>query len=304
MKTFLQVTFLTFLTTFYSTGQVSMRLVPELNSIPNQLKANIFLLNNGNKDVALAGQNYRLYYNSKSAKFTEEITTYLPSSYTKIQTVQHFFNQDASGYGKISFEKNLGFINLACDYNLETTNPVILKPQSDVIIFSLVFEVSDFNNFEVLWADESITNGYATAFNELAQVEADSLSTLSIAELVVDGGFDKSFELVSEYTDVAVGNVYQTSSGGIRKDRSLSMPTVEVNQGQFVIMGQCLECQKKLLQLNIKELKLFEDHSVFRQVDDKVSADRFFRQFKNMGFSNVKIYKVDAFGSLEAIKTN
>jgi hypothetical protein len=179
-----------------------------------------------------------------------------------------------------------------------------LKPQSDVLIFSLVFEVSDINNFEIIWADENITHGYATAFNELAQVEADSLITLSISELIIDSGLNKSFELVSEHTDAPIGNIYQTSNGGINNDKSLNMPTLELSQGQFVIIGQCLDCQKKLKQLNIKELKLFEDHLVFRQVDDKGNADRFFRQFKNMGFSNVKIYKVVASGSLEIIKTN
>jgi hypothetical protein len=303
MKTFLQVTFLTLLTTFYSAGQVSMTLVPELNGIPNQLKANIFLVNKSNKDVALAGQNYRLYYNSKSAKFTGDITTNLPGSYTKIQTVQHFYDQDASGYGNISFERNLGFINLACDYNLETINPVLLKPQSEALIFSLIFQVSDISDFEIIWAENGVTDGYATAFNELAQVEADTLNKLWIADLSIDSGFNKSFELVSDYINSPVENIYQTSTSGIN-DRSLKMPNLDATQGQFVIIGQCSECNKKLKQLNIKELLLFENNVVYRQVEDKVNADRFFRQFKNMGFSNVKIYKVNTLGSLEPIKTN
>lgn len=304
MKFLLQVLIYSLFTAFYSFGQVSLRLDPIINGIPNQLKANVYLVNEGNENITLAGQNYRLYYNSKFAKFNGDLVTFLPDSYTKLKTVQHFYDQDASGYGKVNFEKNLGFINLACDYNLEHKNPLILKPESDILVFSLTFEVFDISNFEIIWAEHGITHGYATAFNELAQVEADTLKSLEISELIINNGFNQSFELVSEKDNAVIGSVFQTSSGTENIERSIKMPTLESRDGQFVVLGYCQECQTKLNQFNTQELKLFESNTVFKQVSNKGDAERFLRQLKNMGFSNVKIYKVNTSGSLESLKAN
>lgn len=303
MRKFWQVSLFLFFTSFIVNGQVSIKLVPILNGIDNQLSTNVYIYNNSDQDVTVAGQNYRLYYNAKSARFTDNVQSYLPKSYTKLELVQHFYNQDASGYGKLAFEENLGFINLACDYKLESLNPMVVKPNQEILVFSLTFECYDINAFEVKWAENNITSGYATAFNELAGIVNDSLVALKINELKIEDGFNTSFELAAENFNGVIGDVYATANDGADGSKSLKMPTLEYKSGQFAVFGQCSECDKKIKDLNTKDISLFGNNLVYVQIDEKNTADSFFRQFINMGFANVQLYKVTPFGKLELVKT-
>ncbi|HLO53293.1 MAG TPA: hypothetical protein VK169_03340 [Saprospiraceae bacterium] len=303
MRNFWQVLLFVIVTSFYVNGQVSIKLNPLLNGKDNQLLTNVYVINQSNQDVILAGQNYRLYYNSNSARFTENVQFYLPKSYTKLELVQHFFNQNATGYGELAFEENLGFINLACDYNLESQKPIVLKSNQELLVFSLSFECNDINTFELKWAEDNITSGYATALNEIAGIVKDSLVALKIHELKIEDGFNKSFELATEDFNAVIGDVYATANDGVDGKTSIKMPTLEYRSGQFAVFGQCRDCDKKIKDLNTKDISLFGKNLVYIQLDEKNKADKFFRQLINMGFANVQIYKVTPFGNLELVKT-
>jgi len=302
MRNFWQVIFFVIAISFYVHGQVSLKLVPELNGIDNQLVTNIYLFNESGQEVTVAGQNYRLYYNSKSAKFTGDVHSNLPQSYTKLELVQHFFNQNATGYGNLAFEGNLGFINLSCDYKLESLDPIILKHNQEVLAFSLPFECNDINSFEIKWAEDQLTGGYATAFNELAGIVKDSLAALKIHELRIESGFNKSFELAVDDFKAVNGNAFATSNENVDGKKALKMPTLAYNSGQFAVIGQCNDCEKKIKEFNTKEITIFGSNQVYVQIDEKNKADMFLRQFTNMGFANVQLYRVTPLGNLELVK--
>ena len=98
---------------------------------------NIVLEAQGSNPILLAGQNYRLYYNSDGVLMQENsIKSFLPAnSYLPLKLVQHYFDMDASGFGVLPYENNLGFINIATDYNLTSSEPIVLKKGAPFPVF-------------------------------------------------------------------------------------------------------------------------------------------------------------------------
>ncbi|MCZ2102539.1 MAG: hypothetical protein LC107_13490, partial [Chitinophagales bacterium] len=138
--------------------------------------------------INLAGQNYRLYYDSELTKLDESsITSYLPKGYTSLALVQHAYNMDASGFGKLAYENHLGFINLATDYNLTLGHPLVIGIGETIDIGRLCFDSGDeIPSPELTWANEDLTNTYATAFVELAQVSGKRLKQLKIDDYIIN----------------------------------------------------------------------------------------------------------------------
>ncbi len=149
----------------------------------------IALKNKSSKPVGLAGQNYRLYYNSDAVMLEDaSIKSQLPASYTPMKLVQHTFDADATGFGVLPFESHLGFINLANDYNLSSAAPVTIGVGETADIADLCFNVTDASQDSGLtWAREDLTQSYATAFVEIARVEGNKLKKMKIDGLTVLG---------------------------------------------------------------------------------------------------------------------
>lgn len=133
----------------------------------------ISIQNLSSEDIKIAGQNYRLYYDANGSKFMEDqFVSYLPDEYTPLTVVQNVTG-DATGYGFLAFEKYLGFVNLATDYHLSSSNPIIIGKYAEVKIAKICF--SEEINSNIIWAKEGLTDGYATAFNELAKLTEDGM---------------------------------------------------------------------------------------------------------------------------------
>lgn len=134
------------------------------------------------KAVNLAGQNYRIYYNSDEVTMQESsIKSFLPSNtYLPFKLVQHYFDLDASGFGILPYENNLGFINLATDYNLNADSPVVLKSGIPFNVAEICFEVKDGIEPQFTWAQDQLTHTYATAFVELSKLEDKILKPVNI----------------------------------------------------------------------------------------------------------------------------
>lgn len=146
----------------------------------------IALLNDSDKPVNLAGQNYRLYYDSEAASFdASSIVSFLPQQYTHIKLVENYFDQDASGYGTLPFENHLGFINLAIDYNMSLGKNLSLKPGDWLNVGKIQFNLNGENNPDLVWAQNDLTHTYATAFVEMARVENNKLKKLNISDLII-----------------------------------------------------------------------------------------------------------------------
>lgn len=149
----------------------------------------IQLKNKSSKSVGLAGQNYRLYYNSDAIILDEkQIQSFLPSSYTSINLIQHAYDVNATGFGVLPFESHLGFINLATDYMMSSGKPVTIGSSETVDIARLCFNVTDeTKDADLTWAREDLTQTYATAFVEIASVQNNRLKKMHIDDLLVNG---------------------------------------------------------------------------------------------------------------------
>lgn len=131
------------------------------------------------KDFNLAGQNYRLYYDTQNLQFNEaQSRTLLPTEkYTDAVIKDNLANIDASGAGLLDFDTHLGFLNLGNDLKDEQNGGIIL-PASGAWISTtnLCFEVLQANNeninaadYNIRWAREALTKSYASAYVEIAE---------------------------------------------------------------------------------------------------------------------------------------
>lgn len=164
-------------------------LIQKTGSNEKQECYKIALKNKSGKPVGLAGQNYRLYYNSDAVILDEgSIQSYLPKSYSPLQLVQHNFDVDATGFGVLPFDNHLGFINLANDYNLSSATPVMIGVGETVDVAQLCLNITDESEeSQITWAREDLTQTYATAFVEIATVEGTRLKKMHIDGLSVLG---------------------------------------------------------------------------------------------------------------------
>jgi Secretion system C-terminal sorting domain len=169
---------------FMASAQISVSLteVKEVSSQGQQC-FQIELTNQGKKDLTLAGQNYRLYYDSETAMLSESsIKTMLPSQYTAMNLVQHHFDVDASGFGVLPFDAHLGFINIATDLNLSAASGLSIPAGKNVATASMCFDLVEGKTPVFTWAQDHLTHTYATAFVELAMYDDNKLKKAPIAE--------------------------------------------------------------------------------------------------------------------------
>lgn len=136
----------------------------------------VVLTNQSKNDITLAGQNYRLYYDSETAMLSEAtIKSILPSQYTPMKLVQHHFDVDASGFGVLPYDAHLGFINLATDLNLSAASGISIPAGKNVATTSMCFDVVEGKTLVFTWAQDQLTHTYATAFVELAMYDDNKL---------------------------------------------------------------------------------------------------------------------------------
>jgi len=169
-----------YLLLFVSISQICMSQVDvELNlkrSTDEEQRVEIYLLNNSSEDIKLAGQNYRLYYDSESSIFDDKsITSNLSEAYSKIKVVEHFFDIDASGFGPLSFDSHLGFINFHIDFNEIEKDAILIESNGKLKITEFSFLGDELPN--IVWGQKNITKSYATAFVELAQISNTTKQT-------------------------------------------------------------------------------------------------------------------------------
>lgn len=168
-------------------AQVSVSLVEVDNNINDLYRCyNVVLESTSTQPIGLAGQNYRLYYDSDAAKLQEaSIKSNLTSHYESIKVVQHFFDADASGFGVLPFEHHLGFINLATDYKLESGAPIILSKGDPYKVAEMCFDVKDGRDPSFIWGQKDLTQTYATAFVEVSLLQGKILTPAKMSKLDV-----------------------------------------------------------------------------------------------------------------------
>ncbi len=126
------------------------------------------------RDLNLAGQNYRLYYDSEKFRFNNGSSLLPKAKYTHLVIKDNLVNIDAKGTGSLSFEDHLGFLNLGIDLENIQNGGTILPANGDwvstaQICFDNLSEQADLKDFRLNWARKELTENYATAFVEIAE---------------------------------------------------------------------------------------------------------------------------------------
>ncbi|MEZ4910140.1 MAG: Calx-beta domain-containing protein [Saprospiraceae bacterium] len=188
-----------------------------VNCQTGQVCYDVQLRPNGSETFNLAGQNYRIFYNSSLASYVSG-TSLLPSQYTGYTLVQDVqdANADAEN-GPLSFEATLGFLNYTMDLN-DTENGGIVLPSgqwttTSNLCFTVEPEVIDNPNvcLEMVWGRDGLTDGYATAFVEVSRWVSTNFTTNSIGILYDDldsgDGDGACFNTACVQSSITVGDV-------------------------------------------------------------------------------------------------
>jgi hypothetical protein len=142
----------------------------------------------------LAGQNYRLYYNSALISW-QTGTSLLPSSYQNFTLVQDAQNVDADHInGNLNFEADLGFLNYAIDLNDVGAGGIDLPSDGTWIpTTQLCFDIVDpvlltdpSTCLEIVWARDGMTNEYALSFVEISEWVGPNVTTPAVGDIYDD----------------------------------------------------------------------------------------------------------------------
>jgi hypothetical protein len=137
--------------------------------------------------LVLAGQNYRIYYNSEALTLNKDkAKLQLPSekySELKFHSLQE--NIDARGAGTLQFDKNLGFANFSVDLKDQEFGGISLSSLGEWhSVATLEFKVNrEENDYQLVWGREEISQDYATAYVEMAEwIAPKKIRSLNINE--------------------------------------------------------------------------------------------------------------------------
>lgn len=193
MKTFSVLTAIMLFCVCISTAQekFEIRLVPtNVSHASDVLCFDTQFKNISDMDVEFAGQNYRLFYDALQLKFQKSaIKSHLPKeTYGMIDLNQSLHNIDARGYGNLQFSQNLGFIN----YSLRTTDDlkkiITLPPHSGWLsTTNICFKATDpLGPMNLIWGRDGLTDGYATAFTEVAVLDENKIDKTAMIQVYQD----------------------------------------------------------------------------------------------------------------------
>ena len=162
-----------------------------------------------NGQLSLAGQNYRFFYSSEVLEFDADATTSLLSekNYTSISVDNHKSGVKADKVNQLSFDNDLGFVNLSIDlHDLKNGGLVLTENDGWVTVARLKFDVKkEGAAYDIVWGREGVSELYATAFVEMGEwVSASKLDKLTVSYYGDLSSQDKS-EAILAVADVTVG---------------------------------------------------------------------------------------------------
>ena len=137
--------------------------------------------------LVLAGQNYRIFYNTDVLTLNEELSdTKLPvGKYTDILFTNTVENVKASGIGALDFDDNMGFSNFSIDLLDQVDGGVTINAGDEwTTVATLNFTITDdIDDMQLVWGREDRSEEYATAFVEMAEwVSPRKIASLNVNE--------------------------------------------------------------------------------------------------------------------------
>ena len=148
------------------------------NADAKELYVDIQVRNAHQGQIALAGQNYRFYYNSEvlSLDASASKSKLSEKNYSEPKFENHFENISADQVNQLSFDKDLGFANFAIDLTNNIEGGIRIGNDTWTTVATLTFTVKNTNkNYDLVWGREGITDLYATAFVEIGEWTGENL---------------------------------------------------------------------------------------------------------------------------------
>lgn len=168
--------------------------ISSINCETQQVCYDVQFRPNGAGVFNLAGQNYRIFYNSSVASYLSGVSL-LPSQYGEFTLVQDIQDANADAMdGSLDFEPTLGFLNYAVDLNDVQNGGIFLAANEWTTTTNLCFRVEDglLNNsgscLQLIWGREGLTDMYATAFVEVSRWVSTNNTTNSLGIVYDDLG--------------------------------------------------------------------------------------------------------------------
>lgn len=164
---------------FGQTNQAEIRWA-QLSERPNsdQTCFEIEIKNNEATQPSLGTQNYRFYYNSSQLRFNREYSKSLLSGsvYSDLSIKQDIFDSNAAGFGTLEFDDHLGFVNIAIVDSGQMDKLVSMSTGDWQSTARVCFEHVNTTTAQanLIWARQGLTEGYATAFTEVEQINDGS----------------------------------------------------------------------------------------------------------------------------------
>lgn len=197
--TFLCIGVLSLMSTFLLAGNgISIKFSPATYDAVSQTLHVDIEVKSENRQLILAGQNYRIFYNSSALSLLKDKAKLLlpEGKYSDIKFLDCQEGVDAAGAGSLSFDKNLGFINFSIDLHDNQYGGITLNSQDEwTSVATLRFKVLDQNAISsVVWGRDGVSHEYATAYVEMAEwLGPKSIAALDIVEFV-----DLNYQVSSE----------------------------------------------------------------------------------------------------------
>lgn len=174
----------------YGTNRIDIRFSPQaIDKQSNTLFVDIDVRVDQGEYLNLAGQNYRIFYDSEVLQLlTNESSVRLPKDfYSDLQFHEHFENVEAGAVGKLGFDKDLGFANFTVELKNDLRGGLTLSTKDEwVTVVTLQFKILQNNAvYKAIWGREGMSDEYATAFVEFAEwIKPKQTNSLEVDEFI------------------------------------------------------------------------------------------------------------------------
>lgn len=159
-----------------------------------------------NSSISLADQNYRLYYDADQLILDEtSLRSVMPrSQYGTIVLTEHIRGIENDG-SRSDLQGDLGFINFSVELTDISKGGYLLSPSSSwTKVAQLDFKkLQSLDHYHLMWAEESTTTQYATAYVQMTEwISSRSSTPLDIVCFHLS---EKESNEASEHISVSIG---------------------------------------------------------------------------------------------------
>jgi len=179
----------------FAQNHYNVRLQPIEQGNPTKQCYNLQLATADSKDLVLAGQNYRLYYDASILSYADSKSLLPEEKYANFQSRNFVGYESAQGMGFLPFEEHLGLLSVSVDLDDIKSGGITLNSQGDwkstchVCFDRIADKVADEDKASIIWARPELTQEYATAYVEVSEWLGKDITVPAIADQYEDMSF-------------------------------------------------------------------------------------------------------------------